>query len=133
MRHKVSFFSFLVIFIIVTCPIISMASEKNNEMMFGNNGEYGMIYGAEYDPDNGNTSKWLTIAPGENGVRIINEANQDIVMVDKHGGVYVNGTIYVNGEQIREEEQGELSLESGFLYLLIVISLCLNVYSILKK
>ena len=107
---------------------LAIGSEQENTLSFGELGEYGSIYGAEYDPEHGNTSKWLTIKPGENGIRIINDGNVDIFMVDKYGGVYVNGQFYVNGEQYIPAKSGKFSPENGFLYFMIVLSLCFNLY-----
>lgn len=106
--------------------------DKSNEISFGQDNEYGSIYGAEYDPDNGNNSKWLTIQPGENGVRIIDENNHDIVMVDKYGGVYINGTLFVNNQKYVPASPGMFTPGNGFIYLLIVINLCFNIYLLLK-
>lgn len=127
-------------FLVVVCIVVFLspfiisasAQEQNNDLVFGKSGEYGTIYGAEYDSENGNTSKWLTIKPGDNGVRIIGENNQDVLMVDKHGGVYINGTLYINGQQYISTPPGMFSPENGFLYFLIILSLGINVYLLYK-
>lgn len=105
-----------------------LGSEKENTISFGEYEEYGSIYGAEYDPEHGNTSKWLTIKPGENGIRIINDDNADIFMVDKFGGVYINGQLYINGKEHTQSSSGGFSPKNGFLYFLIIVSLCFNMY-----
>lgn len=108
------------------------ANDRENNMVFGESGEYGAIYGAGYDPENGNTTKWLTIEPGDNGVRIIGENNEDVLMVDKYGGVYINGTLYVNGQEYAPASPGMFSPNDGFLYFLIITSLGVDLYLLYK-
>ncbi|MCI9570647.1 MAG: hypothetical protein HFG14_12400 [Lachnospiraceae bacterium] len=114
--------------VLLTLPSVAFGSEREDLVSFGQYDEYGSIFGAEYDPENGNTSKWLTIKPGENGVRIINDDNTDIFMVDKYGGIYINGQLYVNGEEYVQYTPEGFSPENGFLYFLIIISLCFNIF-----
>ena len=130
---KVFTLSAIAIVLISFFRLSGNAAEKESSISFGAEGEYGSIYGAEYDPENGNTSKWLTVQLGENGIRFINDNNQDIFMVDKYGGVYVTGTFYVNGQEYVSAEPGMFTPENGFLYLLIILSLLLNSYLLYKQ
>ena len=99
--------------VLLTLPSVAFGSEREDLVSFG-----------QYD----DTSKWLTIKPGENGVRIINDDNTDIFMVDKYGGIYINGQLYVNGEEYVQYTPEGFSPENGFLYFLIIISLCFNIF-----
>ena len=105
---------------------------KDGLISFGDDEEYGTIYGSEYDPAAGNNSKWMTVKLGENGLRIINNENNEILMVDKYGGVYVKGTFYLNGEEVNINDK-RIKFDSGFLYFLIVINLGISGYLLLKS
>lgn len=111
---------------------VDRADNKDGLISFGDNEEYGSIYGAEYDPAAGNNSKWMTVKLGENGLRIINNENNEIIMVDKYGGVYVKGTFYLNGEEVNIDNK-KIKFDSGFLYFLIVINLGISGYLLLKS
>lgn len=124
------------ILIAMTMSICVFAADqtdsKDGLISFGNDEEYGTIYGAEYDPAAGNNSKWMTVKLGENGLRIINNENNEIIMVDKYGGVYVKGTFYLNGEKVNIDNK-KTKFDSGFLYFLIVINLGISGYLLLKS
>lgn len=124
---------FSLIMSLTLLPFFSFRASANSEpIIFGEEGEYGSIYGDEYDPDNGDTSKWLTIKPGDLGVRIVDDHNQDIFRVDKFGGVYINGELYVNNEKYLPTHAGIFTPDIGFLYFLVIISLIMNIYYWIK-
>lgn len=127
-------FLFSAVLVLIVFFNLSIKVFANSEAIeFGENGEYGSIYGAEYDPENGDTSKWLTIQPNGIGVRIVGDNNQDIFRVDKYGGVYVNGKLYVNNEEYISTHPGMFTPNNGFMYMLVIVSLGLNGYLLLKR
>ncbi len=84
---------------------------------------YGTLYGAPYSEND--DSKWLTLKVGGRGLRVVNSADEEILMVDQYGGVYLQGT--------KAAGASEEHISNGFLYLLIVASLALNVINFVKK
>lgn len=124
-------FSILVIFTFLI-PINAFAEEVNEESVIkiGENGEYGQIYGSERNPDQGDNSKWLTIKPGEVGIRIVGEDNKEIVNIDKYGGIYLNGDVYMQNKKIDPSASNKAN---GFMYLLIICSLLCNLYLLISK
>lgn len=92
--------------------------------------EYGSLYGAPYsDSDD---SQWLTLKLGERGLRIVNDTNDDIILVDKFGSVYINGQLCKStSTEVDSEFYNEFSF--GFMYFLIIISLLIGGYNLLTK
>ena len=84
---------------------------------------YGTLYGSQYSADD--DSKWVTLKMGGQGFRIVNQDDNEIIMVDKYGG------IYINGEQV--DQKDDQRVPYGFLYLLVVISLLLNVINFIRR
>lgn len=131
MKRNIGFISVVVLFVLLYSFCVWAETINVDEVTFGEKEGYGAIYGAEYSSDN--TSKWLTIKPGEAGVRIIDKDNNDLFMVDKYGGIYMNGTVFVNGEELSSTKNGDFTPQNGFMYLLIVISLGMNVFLLTKR
>lgn len=126
MRRKI----ITIIFIILICsiPLSAFASEKNNEVTIGDS--YGTIYGTERNPEQGDTSKWLTIQNGDSGVRIVAKDGKEIVAIDNYGGIYLSGDVFMNGQKINPNQSYKAN---GFMYLLIIISLVLNGYLLITR
>jgi len=123
------------VFLYVLCMFPVYAAEKENEVVFGENGKFGSVYGEEYTNEAGETTNWLTIKPGDRGIRIVNDENQEIIMIDKYGGIYLKGEVFVNGEKYGNAggKKGIFSPEDGFLYLMVVISLGISIVSFRKR
>lgn len=95
---------------------------------------YGALYGTQYNGTD--TQEWLTLQLEGRGLKIVNDDGTAIVMVDKYGGIYLSGTVYVNSEKYA----GNAAETSGFnnfnlmilyvmvmvLFVLCMISLCKN-------
>lgn len=126
MRKKIR--TIISIIILCSIPFYAFASEKKNEINIGD--EYGTIYGTERNPEQGDTSKWLTIQNGDSGVRIMAKDGKEIVAVDNYGGIYLNGDVFMNGEKIDPKQSYK---SNGFMYLLIIISLVLNGYLLINR
>lgn len=118
----------------ILCIFPAHAAEKEDEVVFGENGQYGSVYGEAYTNEAGETTNWLTIKPGDRGIRIVNDENQEIITVDKYGGIYLNGEFYVNGEKygVSGTNKGIFSPEDGFLYLMIVVCLGISIVCVKK-
>lgn len=92
--------------------------------------EYGMLYGSQYsDTDD---SQWLTLKLSGRGLRIINEDNKDLVLVDQFGSVYVNGQL-CNPEQGEKNDIVETDFTYGFMYFLVILSLLLGCYNFIAR
>lgn len=97
-------------------------------------GTAGSIGEEERNPDVDDHSKWLTIRAGDYGVRIVTQDGMELIAADNHGGVYLNGDVYLNQQQLEQEapEPAYFNIANGFFYLLLVISLGMNIYCVVK-
>ena len=103
-----------------------------------------VITETQRNPDEGDTSAWLTVTPSESeaGVRIVSNDGKEIVAVDNYGGVYISGDVYtngkfiVNGEEIAasgnansetEKKVGFFDPRDGFIYLCLIANLILGI------
>ena len=87
--------------------------------------------------DNGGSDDWIVVSPGESGrgVKIVDENGKAVVSVDRYGGVYVDGKLYVNGKEYKEDDsmQAAFTPINGFLYAAVIFSLLLNLIRFSKK
>ncbi len=129
------------IFLIVCVLIVSTATfsvfadgEKQNVTKYGENSEYGEIYGDARNQQAGDNSKWLTLKGGEMGIRIVGDGDKEIVAVDKFGGIYLNGEVYMNDEKVdlNSGKEHDFNFANGFIYFLVILSLLFNAYCVFK-
>ena len=77
------------------------------------------------------------MSPGESGrgVKIVDENGKAVVSVDRYGGVYVDGKLYVNGKEYKEDDSMKAAFTpiNGFLYAAVIFSLLLNLIRFSKK
>ena len=87
--------------------------------------------------DNGGSDDWIVVSPGESGrgVKIVDENGKAVVSVDRYGGVYVDGKLYVNGKEYKEDDSMKAVFTpiNGFLYAAVIFSLLLNLIRFSKK
>ena len=87
--------------------------------------------------DNGGSDDWIVVSPGESGrgVKIVDENGKAVVSVDRYGGVYVDGKLYVNGKEYKEDDSMKAAFTpiNGFLYAAVIFSLLLNLIRFSKK
>ena len=87
--------------------------------------------------DNGGSDDWSVVSPGESGrgVKIVDENGKAVVSVDRYGGVYVDGKLYVNGKEYKEDDSMKAVFTpiNGFLYAAVIFSLLLNLVRFSKK
>ena len=87
--------------------------------------------------DNGGSDDWIVVSPGESGrgVKIVDENGKAVVTVDRYGGVYVDGKLYVNGKEYKEDDSMKAVFTpiNGFLYAAVIFSLLLNLIRFSKK
>lgn len=121
------------VFVLIMYTITVFATEKEDQIKFGETGKFGSIYGEEYTNEVGETTNWLTVMPGDRGIRVVNSDNQEIVSIDKFGGIYIKGEVFINGEKVGEEKIGKFTPQNGFIYLMVIVSLGLSAYSIKKS
>ena len=86
---------------------------------------------------NGGSDDWIVVSPGESGrgVKIVDENGKAVVSVDRYGGVYVDGKLYVNGKEYKEDDSMKAVFTpiNGFLYAAVIFSLLLNLIRFSKK
>ena len=86
---------------------------------------------------NGGSDDWIVVNPGESGrgVKIVDENGKAVVSVDRYGGVYVDGKLYVNGKEYKEDGSMKAAFTpiNGFLYAAIIFSFLLNLVRFSKK
>ena len=86
---------------------------------------------------NGGSDDWIVVNPGESGrgVKIVDENGKAVVSVDRYGGVYVDGKLYVNGKEYKEDGSMRAAFTpiNGFLYAAVIFSLLLNLVRFSKK
>ena len=97
-------------------------------------GTAGSIGEEERNPDADDHSNWLTIRAGDYGVRIVTQDGMELIAADNHGGVYLNGDVYLNQELLGQEAPAPayFNIANGFFYLLLVVSLGMNIYCVAK-
>ena len=86
---------------------------------------------------NGGSDDWIVVNPGESGrgVKIVDENGKAVVSVDRYGGVYVDGKLYVNGKEYKEDGSMKAAFTpiNGFLYAAVLLSLVFSLFALTKK
>ena len=68
-------------------------------------GTAGSVSVQQQSNGDGGSDDWIVVSPGESGrgVKIVDENGKAVVSVDRYGGVYVDGKLYVNGKEYKED------------------------------
>ena len=86
---------------------------------------------------NGGSDDWIVVNPGESGrgIKIVDENGKAVVSVDRYGGVYVDGKLYVNGKEYKEDDSVKAAFTpiNGFLYAAVLLSLVFSLFALTKK
>ena len=100
-------------------------------------GTAGNVSVQQQPNDNGGSDDWIVVNPGESGrgIKIVDENGKAVVSVDRYGGVYVDGKLYVNGKEYKEDDSMKAAFTpiNGFLYVAAIFSLLLNLIRFSKK
>ncbi|EHO16561.1 hypothetical protein HMPREF9623_01260 [Stomatobaculum longum] len=100
-------------------------------------GTAGNVSVQQQPNDNGGSDDWIVVNPGESGrgIKIVDENGKAVVSVDRYGGVYVDGKLYVNGKEYKEDDSMKAAFTpiNGFLYVAVIFSLLLNLIRFSKK
>lgn len=100
-------------------------------------GTAGNVSVQQQPNDNGGSDDWIVVSPGESGrgVKIVDENGKAVVSVDRYGGVYVDGKLYVNGKEYKEDDSMKAVFTpiNGFLYAAVLLSLLLNVLQLVRR
>ena len=100
-------------------------------------GTAGNVSVQQQSNDNGGIDDWIVVNPGESGrgIKIVDENGKAVVSVDRYGGVYVDGKLYVNGKEYKEDGSMKAAFTpiNGFLYAAVIFSLLLNLIRFSKK
>ena len=93
-------------------------------------GTAGNVSVQQQPNDNGGSDDWIVVNPGESGrgVKIVDENGKAVVSVDRYGGVYVDGKLYVNGKEYKEDGSMKAAFTpiNGFLYAVVLLSIILS-------
>ncbi|WP_455154397.1 hypothetical protein [Stomatobaculum longum] len=100
-------------------------------------GTAGNVSVQQQPNDNGGSDDWIVVSPGESGrgVKIVDENGKAVVSVDRYGGVYVDGKLYVNGKEYKEDDSMKAVFTpiNGFLYAAVLLSLVFSLFALTKK
>ncbi|MFD1139442.1 hypothetical protein [Paenibacillus urinalis] len=79
---------------------------KTNQVGTGiiyNEGKSGEIYGGDRWNGEKEDNEWLSLRAGTGGVRVVSQDNtKEMIAVDNHGGIYLNGDVYINGKKLND-------------------------------
>lgn len=100
-------------------------------------GTAGNVSVQQQPNDNGGSDDWIVVNPGESGrgIKIVDENGKAVVSVDRYGGVYVDGKLYVNGKEYKEDDSMKAAFTpiNGFLYAAVLLSLVFSLFALTKK
>lgn len=100
-------------------------------------GTAGNVSVQQQPNENGGSDDWIVVSPGESGrgVKIVDENGKAVVSVDRYGGVYVDGKLYVNGKEYKEDGSMRAAFTpiNGFLYAAVLLSLVFSLFALTKK
>ena len=100
-------------------------------------GTAGNVSVQQQPNEKGGSDDWIVVNPGESGrgIKIVDENGKAVVSVDRYGGVYVDGKLYVNGKEYKEDDSMKAAFTpiNGFLYAAVIFSLLLNLIRFSKK
>ena len=99
-------------------------------------GTAGNVSVQQQPNENGGSDDWIVVSPGESGRGVIiqDENKNAVVTVDRYGGIYVNGKLFVNGEEYDSNSmKAAFTPVNGFLYAMVLFSLLLNLVRFTKK
>lgn len=64
-------------------------------------GRSGEIYGGTRWPGDEDKRQWLSQRLGDGGFRVVsNDNRRELLAMDNHGGIYLNGEVYLNGTRV---------------------------------
>ena len=110
------------------------AEEENTEvssLTISNDGQaYGELYGAPYSETD--DSRWLTLKLGGRGLRIVDNNNVDIILIDQFGSVYIGGEL-CNPIQTEDKTGVKTDFSYGFMYFLVVVAILLSAYNFVTR
>lgn len=90
-------------------------------------GTAGNVSVQQQPNENGGSDDWIVVNPGESGrgVKIVDENGKAVVSVDRYGGVYVDGKLYVNGKEYKDDNGMKAAFTpiNGFLYAAVLLSI----------
>lgn len=137
MKRRVGRLTGMVVCLISFVVLLSVtvkAAEGNTEissLVISDDGKvYGTLYGAPYsDTDD---SQWLTLKLGGRGLRIVDENNTDVVLIDQFGSVYIGGEL-CNPVQTEKNTGIKTNFSYGFMYFLVVVAILLSAYNFVTR
>jgi len=100
-------------------------------------GTAGNVSVQQQPNENGGSDDWIVVNPGESGrgIKIVDENGKAVVSVDRYGGIYVDGKLYVNGKEYKEDNGMKAAFTpiNGFLYAAVLLSLVLSFFGFARR
>ena len=100
-------------------------------------GTAGSVSVQQQSNGDGGSDDWIVVSPGESGRGVIiqDENKNAVVTVDRYGGIYVDGKLYVNGKEYKEDDSVKAAFTpiNGFLYAAVLLSLVFSLFALTKK
>ena len=100
-------------------------------------GTAGNVSVQQQPNENGGSDDWIVVNPGESGrgVKIVDENGKAVVSVDRYCGVYVDGKLYVNGKEYKDDNGMKAAFTpiNGFLYAAVLLSLVLSFFGFARR
>lgn len=128
MKNKLAILLFMMIVMIASTPVYAIESQ--------NFGTAGNVSVQQQPNDSGGNDDWIVVSPGESGRGVIiqDEHKNATVIVDRYGGVYVNGKLYVNGKEYGGDTmKAAFTPINGLMYAAVIFSLLLNLVRFTRR
>lgn len=85
-------------------------------------GASGEIYGGLRWPGSHDPGQWLSLRLGNGGYRVVSNDNRhELVAIDNHGGIYLNGDVYLNGKRVSATNLVDWEIRLSVKYLIFAI------------
>lgn len=128
--RKITFITMILLISITTFAqeevIKNVYTEQVGTGILFNEGRSGEIYGGlrwtKFEEDK---NGWLTLRLGEGGIRIVsNDNTKEILAIDNHGGIYLNGDVFVNSKKMK--------MNNNPIYLILFVCIILDLIILIK-
>lgn len=92
---------------------MQLKSQQVGTGILYNEGKSGEIYGGLRWNGFEDKQNWLSLRAGEGGLRVVSQDNtKELMSIDNHGGIYLNGDVYINGKKLNDLLDQEERLDS---------------------
>lgn len=104
--------------------------DASNSVVAAESSEH--IYLEKRDAKFKDNKEWLTIKQTEAGLRIVTvDGEKELVMVDNFGGIYLNGDVYLNDQNLNKAIQSTVTKEYIQTWIIVFFVALLSICFIL--